>query len=141
MEECIFCKIISTEIPASIVYEDDHVLVFMDIRPVTKGHLLVIPKTHAQLIMQLDDEIGARLFPVVMKMDRALRQLPGVKDISVHIADGPAAQQEVPHVHIHLIPRYENDNFGLRFPDGYGKMAKPEELTTLADELKKKIER
>ena len=141
MDECIFCKIISKEIPSSIAYEDEHVLAFMDIRPVTKGHLLVVPKRHAQLITQLDDETGAKLFPVVMKMDRALRQLPGVKDISVHIADGPAAQQEVPHVHIHLIPRYENDNFGLKFPDGYGEMAKPEELQELAGKIKERIER
>lgn len=141
MENCIFCKILAKEIPATVVYEDDLVFAFMDIRPVTKGHLLVIPKRHSQLITQMTDEEGARLFQVAMKINAALRKLPGVQDISLHISDGPAAQQEVPHVHLHIIPRYEGDGFGWKFPPGYGEMAKAEELSTFADELKKKIER
>ena len=139
MEECIFCKIVSKEIPSSLVYEDDTAIAFMDIRPVTKGHLLVIPKTHARLITELDDGPGAQLFKIATRMDKALRQLPGVKDISIHISDGPAAQQEVPHVHIHVIPRYEGDGFGWKFPPGYGGMAKPEELNGVADDIKREL--
>ena len=139
MTDCIFCKIVSKEIPASIVYEDEIVLAFMDIRPVTKGHLLVIPKAHAQLVTELDDDTGARLFKVATMLNRALRQLSNVKDISIHISDGPAAQQEVPHVHIHVIPRYGADGFGWKYPKDYGDMAKPEELNKISEEIKAKL--
>ena len=138
MESCVFCKIAAGEIPASKVYEDGTTLAFMDIRPITRGHLLVIPKKHARLITDLDDTTLANLSGVVRKLDAALRKLDGVKDITIHISDGPAAQQEVPHVHIHLIPRYTNDGLGLKFPDGYGKAAKPEELKKLAAKIKEK---
>jgi len=139
MNDCIFCKIILGEIPATKVYEDDTALAFMDIRPITKGHTLIIPKKHSQLVSELDEYTAAHLFKVVRKLDIAIRKLEGVKDITILVSDGPAAQQEVPHVHIHLIPRYEHDGLGLRFPDGYGETPAPELLTTLADEIKKGI--
>jgi len=135
MEDCIFCKIAAGEIPASKVYEDDVALAFMDIRPITRGHLLVIPKKHAQLVSELDEDTTARLFKVVRKLDIAIRKLEGVKDITILVSDGPAAQQEVPHVHIHLIPRYENDGLGLKFPEGYGKSANSGALSRLAMEI------
>lgn len=140
MEGCIFCKIAAREIPANKVYEDDTTLAFMDIRPITRGHLLLIPKKHAQLITELDEETVAHLFKVVRSLDAALRKLDGVKDITILISDGPAAQQEVPHVHIHLIPRYDSDGFGLKFPPGYGKAADAAILEGLADRIKNKLQ-
>ncbi len=136
-EECIFCKIVKGEIPAYKVYEDEHTLAFLDIRPITPGHTLVIPKKHAQYITELDDETMSKLALAVKKVNEILRSSEiKCKDVSIHIADGVAAGQEIPHVHVHLIPRFEGDGFGLKFPENYGKTTK-EEIEEIYSKIKK----
>ncbi|NEW38801.1 HIT domain-containing protein [Nocardia cyriacigeorgica] len=111
----IFADIIAGREPASRVYEDDDVLAFMDIRPLTPGHLLVVPKVAARSLAELDPEIGGKLFQVAQKLAAALRTSEvGCEGVNFFMADGVTAGQEVFHVHLHVIPRTVGDGFGLK---------------------------
>ena len=114
MTDCIFCQIITREAPASIFYEDDLVLGFMDIQPVTTGHVMVIPKKHGASLAELDEETGKHMFTVAQRVAAALRK-SGVKceGVNLFLADGEAAFQDVFHVHLHVIPRYKGDSFKI----------------------------
>ena len=114
MSDCIFCKIIDGEIPSSKVYEDDHVLAFLDISQVTKGHTLVIPKTHKKDIHELSPEIAANLFSVVPKTTNAMNDTFELKGVNLLNNNGEFAGQSVFHFHLHIIPRHgEQDGFNL----------------------------
>ena len=110
-QDCIFCKIITGEIPCAKVYEDTDVIAFMDIGPVVKGHTLVIPKSHHNPLMETPPEVLHKLITVVQKVARA--QMAGLQadGISVAQANGRAANQVVPHIHFHVIPRFTTDGF------------------------------
>ena len=137
---CIFCAIVRGDAPATFLHQDDMVVAFMDIRPVQPGHLLVVPRVHAQLIPELDGRTLARLWSVATHLNRALRAsaLP-VEAVSVYVADGDAAGQDVAHVHIHLIPRRAHDGFGFRFPPGYGMQPGRTELESMAGQIRRAI--
>ena len=108
--ECIFCKIISKEIPAKILYEDEDTISFLDAFPVTKGHTLVIPKEHHEKIQDLPSSVNQKLFSTVHKMIEKVDSLQGSTLVAVH--NGKQSGQEVPHVHVHLIPRSDDDSAG-----------------------------
>ena len=112
--DCIFCAIVAGSAPASIVYDDANLLAFMDFRPVTPGHLLIIPKRHAPCLADLDEATGARMFTVAMRLAQALRA-SGLRceGINLFLADGAAAFQEVFHTHLHVIPRFAGDTFRI----------------------------
>jgi histidine triad (HIT) family protein len=133
MADCAFCAILRGDAPATFVHQDDLVVAFMDIRPVQPGHVLVVPRTHAKLIPELDAASRTRIWSVAIDLNRSLRDstLP-VEAVSVYIADGEAAGQEVAHVHIHLIPRRAHDGFGFRYPEGYGFNPPRSELEAIA---------
>ena len=138
--DCIFCAIVRGDAPASFLHQDDSVVAFMDIRPVQPGHLLIVPRIHAQLLMDLDDAVLATMWAVANRLNRALRAgAPSVEAVSVYVADGEAAGQEIPHAHIHLIPRHADDGFGFRFPPGYGVQAARAELEAIADRIRSGI--
>lgn len=115
MSECIFCAIVAGHAEASIVLDEPDVLAFMDIRPFTPGHLLVVPKRHASGLAQLDPDDGAKVFAAGQRIATAIRasELP-VDGVNLFLADGVAAGQEVFHVHLHLVPRTAGDGFGIR---------------------------
>ena len=112
--DCVFCAIVAGSAPASIVYDDADLLAFADIRPVTPGHLLIIPKRHASFLAELDEATGARMFTVAMRLAQALR-VSGLRceGINLFLADGEAAFQEVFHTHLHVIPRFVGDTFRI----------------------------
>ena len=114
-QACVFCGIIAGELAASRVYEDEHVVAFMDVRPLTPGHLLVVPRTHAANLEVLDENLGTRMFAVAHQLARALRNsaVPS-EGVNFFLADGVAAGQEVFHVHLHVIPRTPGDGFRLK---------------------------
>ncbi len=128
-QACIFCKIVAGEIPSSKVFEDDHVLAFLDIRPINPGHTLVIPKLHTANLAELDHRTGGRIFQVGMKIASALRH-SGLRceGVNFWLADGKAAFQEVPHVHLHVIPRFTGDNLRIKTGPEYGKTPSRDEL-------------
>jgi histidine triad (HIT) family protein len=135
--DCVFCAIIRGDAPATFVHQDALVVAFMDIRPVQPGHVLLMPRTHAKLIPELDAATLTTLWSVATDLNRSLRDstLP-VEAVSVYVADGEAAGQEVAHVHIHLIPRRAHDGFGFRFPVGYGFNPPRIELEAIASQIR-----
>lgn len=112
MSDTIFSKIISGEIPCHRVYEDDHVLAFLDIGPVSRGHTLVIPKEPARTLDKLSDDAAAALGRVLPRICRAVTAATGAADFNVLQNNGAAAHQAVFHVHFHIIPRH-SDGSGL----------------------------
>lgn len=136
MNDCIFCKIINGEIPSSKVYEDDKVYAFLDISQVTKGHTLVIPKEHVKDIYGLDETLAADFFARVPKLARALKEaFPDMKGLNLVNNNEPLAYQSVFHSHIHLIPRYQEDEgFALKFEDNQNKYQQ-EELSEIANSI------
>ncbi len=135
--DCIFCKIARREAPAGIVAEDADTLAFLDIQPMTPGHALVIPKRHAAALGELPAALGGKVFAMAMAVAAALRR-SGLKceGVNVYLADGPAAGQEVPHVHLHVVPRFAGDGFGLRVPPGYGRRLSSEERDAIAAKVR-----
>lgn len=114
MSQCVFCAIAASKLPASIVYEDEQAMAFMDIVPLRPAHVLVINKRHAQYVHELTDAERSHLFAIANKVSQALRA-SSLQPAAVHfnINDGKAAQQTVPHVHLHVLPRYDNDLFSF----------------------------
>ena len=115
MENCIFCKIIAGDIPGHVLYEDDHVLVFLDISQTTKGHTLVIPKLHRVDVFEMKPHEMEKIFSIVPKIATILKEAFGCTGLNVVNNNGESAGQTVFHYHVHLIPRYGNDGFGIRF--------------------------
>ncbi len=111
---CIFCRIVDGEAPASFVYQDDAVVAFMDLYPVTPGHLLVVPREHRPGLRDLPIELGGRMFAVAQILAEALRASELRTDgFNLFLADGEVAMQEVPHAHLHVLPRFPDDGFGI----------------------------
>ena len=108
--DCIFCKIISKEVSAKILYEDDDTISFLDAFPVAKGHTLVIPKEHHAKLQDLPSNTNQKLFDTVHKMIEKVDSLQGSTLVAIH--NGKESGQEVPHVHAHLIPRSTDDSAG-----------------------------
>lgn len=108
MENCIFCKIIKGEIPSYTIYEDEKVKVFMDINPVAKGHSLVIPKTHYTNLMDIDNETLSAIDDVTRKLYPTFKEKLGSEGLTR--MQNNELGQEVKHYHMHLVPRYKNDN-------------------------------
>ncbi len=136
-EACVFCKIARRETPASVVFEDERTLAFLDIRPINEGHALVIPKAHASMLADLPSEDGGGIFRAGMRVAAALRS-SGVRceGVNFHLADGEAAGQEIFHVHLHVYPRYAGDGVGLRMGPRYGTMPSRADLDGLAAKMR-----
>lgn len=107
---CIFCKIAAGEIPSATLYEDDDFRVILDIEPASKGHALIIPKEHYTNLYELDDELAAKAMVLAKKMITKLTDILECDGYNVLQNNGPAAGQTVFHFHMHLVPRYKNDN-------------------------------
>ena len=136
-DECVFCQIVEGTAPASVVYSDGSVMAFMDIAPIVPGHLLVIPKRHAVLVGDLEGSEGTTCWMIAATLAKALRGSGlRVEGVNLFVADGEAAFQDVPHFHVHVIPRYANDGFGLTFPDRYNQPPGRAELETIASAIR-----
>jgi len=108
-DDCVFCSIVAGDIPARTVHETDDVLAFLDATPLAPGHTLVIPKAHARHVGDLDDDLASDLFAAVTELTPRVQDAVDADAANVGINDGEAAGQEVPHVHVHVIPRFEGD--------------------------------
>jgi histidine triad (HIT) family protein len=116
MSDCIFCAIIAGNIPAHKVYEDDKTLAFLDINPLAKGHVLVIPKEHSRNLLDIKDEDMAAVGRTISRAAKAVRTVTNCDGINVLQTNEPAAMQEVFHTHFHLIPRWMNDDIQFSAP-------------------------
>lgn len=116
MENCIFCKILSGEIPSFNIYEDDDFKAILDVSPATKGHVLILPKEHAKTILELSDDKASKIFIVAKKIIKALIEVHGFTNYNIIQNNGRLAGQTVDHFHLHIIPRYSVDELGLWCP-------------------------
>lgn len=108
--DCIFCKIVNGDVPVKIIAETNKSLAFMDAFPLTRGHSLVIPKNHYEKIQDIPAEENAELFETVRKIISKVDKFTSATLMAVH--NGKESGQEIPHVHVHLIPRYSDDSAG-----------------------------
>ncbi|MFA6258847.1 MAG: HIT family protein [Candidatus Paceibacterota bacterium] len=111
MNDCIFCKIISEEIPCIKIYEDEKILAFLDIKPVNIGHTLIIPKEHYKNIYETPEEILKEMISVSKRISVALKSALNADGINITMNNEPSAGQVVFHSHIHIIPRIKDDGF------------------------------
>jgi histidine triad (HIT) family protein len=116
MSDCVFCKIVARQIPATVVHEDEHTLAFMDLGQVNPGHVLVAVKKHAENLYALDDAQAGAVLRAAARVARAIRDAFAPQGLSVYQANGKAAGQTVFHYHVHLVPRHEGDGMALTWP-------------------------
>ena len=117
-DNCIFCKIANGEIPSTTLYEDEDFRVILDLGPATRGHALLLPKNHFANLFELDDETAQKAILVAKKMAGKMKDALGADGFNLVQNNGEAAGQTVFHFHMHLIPRYENDNAGILWEPG-----------------------
>ena len=116
MTDCVFCRIVARQIPATVVHEDEHTLAFMDLGQVNPGHVLVAVKAHAENLYALDDAQAGAVLRAAARVARAIRDAFRPEGLSVYQANGKAAGQTVFHYHVHLVPRHEGDGMALTWP-------------------------
>jgi len=141
-QKCVFCAIVNKQIPASIIYEDEKVLAFLDINPLTEGHTLVIPKNHAENIFDISEENLKHISIVAQKIANKMKEVMHAEGVNLIQASGQAADQQVSHFHLHIIPRKNTDQLGLHeYWISKIQKAEPDKLSELAEKLRiEKIE-
>lgn len=139
MSDCIFCKIVNGEFPSAKVFENEHVVAFLDISQVTKGHTLVIPKVHKENVYELTPEVAQQIFEVVPKIANALKTTYNPIGMNLVNNNGEKAGQSVFHFHLHLLPRYgEGDGFGAVWKTHQSDYT-PEDYQNMAKEIKQNL--
>ena len=128
MKDCIFCKIANGEIPVATIYEDEDFRVILDLGPASKGHALILPKSHAANIYELPDELAAKAMILAKKMATKMTEKLACDGFNIVQNNGEVAGQTVFHFHMHLIPRYAGDSVKLGWVPG-----------TLTDEVKQEV--
>lgn len=134
-EDCIFCQIISKQIPAKIVFEDEHVIAFLDIDPVAEGHTLIIPKIHAFNIEDIDSDILAHIATVSKRIATKIFDKLSVDGVNILQNNREAASQIIPHYHMHIIPRRKEDGIKVL----YTQPSSENDLFAMLDETLNKI--
>lgn len=114
-DSCIFCKLANGQIPTNTVYENDDFRVILDASPANLGHCLVLPKTHAENVFELDEELVAKAHGVAKRVAAAVKKTTGCDGINILQNNGTAAEQTVMHYHVHIIPRLESDDVTIKF--------------------------
>lgn len=108
-ENCVFCKIVAGEIPSKTIYEDEEFKVILDLGPATKGHALILPKSHAANLFELPEETASKVMVLAKKLGAQMKENLKADGLNLLQNNGEAAGQTVGHFHLHLIPRYKND--------------------------------
>ena len=129
-DDCIFCKLANGEIPTATLYEDNDFRVILDLGPASKGHALILPKEHYDNLYELDDEIASKVLVLAKKMITRMTKALGCDGYNLVQNNGEAAGQTVQHFHLHLIPRYKDDQVGLGWNMGKLTDEDKEEILT-----------
>jgi histidine triad (HIT) family protein len=137
--ECVFCRIIGGEIPSHNVYEDENTLAFLDIHPSTPGHTLIIPKAHITMVEDLPEEDAEALFRTLHKIVGGIQEAVEVSASTIGINNGRESGQEVPHIHIHVIPRSRGDRGGIIQGIARGHRPDNDEMIEIAEKIRLKI--
>jgi len=127
--KCIFCKIVAEEIPAAVVLADESLVAFLDIGPLAEGHLLIVPREHCERLTDMSAEMLASVVGKLPKLGRSLLAVSGADGFNLLVNQGKVAGQEVPHVHLHLIPRKAGDGLGYRWHPGSYRDDRARQLT------------
>jgi histidine triad (HIT) family protein len=135
-DDCAFCEIIRGESPASFTHQDDTVVAFMDIQPITRGHMLVVPRNHTVLMRDLEETVAMRTFRVARQLAGLTQTILGATGVNLLVADGEDAFQTVPHFHVHVVPRYPDDGFSLTLPPTYETPPSRAALDTIAEAIR-----
>ena len=137
---CIFCRIVEGKEKASFVAQGTDAVAFLDLHPINEGHTLVVPRRHSASIGEVDEIAAVGMWSLARRIAAGLRT-SGLRceAINFFLADGAAAGQEVFHSHLHVIPRWQGDGFGIKFPPHYGAAADRKALDDVAARLRKRI--
>lgn len=127
-EDCIFCKIVAGEIPASVVLETESGLAFLDVNPLSDGHLLFVPREHYERLSEIPPTLAAKIAEAIPRLGRALLAATNAEGYNLLCNEGAAAGQVVPHVHYHLIPRKSGDGLGYRWNAGAYETGRADEI-------------
>ncbi|WP_456276023.1 HIT family protein [Bacillus sp. AK128] len=139
-DDCIFCKIVKGEIPCAKVFENEQVLAFLDISQVSKGHTLIIPKTHKENVFELTPEISQEIFKVVPSIANSIKKQFSPVGLNLLNNNGEQAGQSVFHFHVHLIPRYgKGDGFGAVWKS-HANDYTPDQLSSIASTISSGLE-
>jgi histidine triad (HIT) family protein len=141
MSDCVFCAVLRGEAPASVVHEDELAVAFLDLFPIQAGHTLVVPREHVRDLSSCPPDLAAHLFAVSTSLAPAIAHANDAPAFNVWTANGRAAGQEVFHLHLHILPRHQDDSFGLRFPQGYPSEAARTELDEMARRIRQAARR
>lgn len=136
---CIICQIVEGTLPSYKVYEDEHTLAFLDIAPVTDGHVLLVPKQHHQFVEDLPEDVHAALFDSLKKLVKPIQAAFDAPASNIFINNGPNAGQIIPHVHIHIIPRPKKTGMNLFSGTARFKPRNKEYFEDVAEKIRKKI--
>src|SRR3989441_8879780 len=109
---CVFCRIVADEIPAEVVLREPEVVAFLDVQPLADGHVLVVPRTHVALLEDLEPAAADALLRAVVRLARPVREALGAAGTTIGVNNGGATGQTIPHVHVHIVPRWEGDGAG-----------------------------
>ncbi len=142
MSDCPFCNIREGDLPASIIYQDQICTAFLDVQPINPGHVLIIPNEHVEHLAELEPDTGKHIFHIAQNISAALRD-SGIKSpgVNLFLADGKEAGQEVPHLHIHVIPRFADDGFEFQFSPTYFELPTKDELDKNAEHIRQALQK
>ena len=135
-DDCIFCKLANGVFPTNSIYEDEKFNVILDVSPANRGHALILPKQHFDNIFEIDDETASKIMPLAKKIATAVKKVTECDGVNVQQNNGTAAGQSVFHLHVHIIPRFDDDKFKLVWDP---KSFSDEELAATAEELRAEI--
>lgn len=136
MENCIFCKIVAGEIGSNTVYEDDNFKAIMDIAPSAMGHVIIVAKNHAEDIFEMSEEDLSKALVVARKVARAVKDATGCDGVNILQNNGVAAGQTVFHYHIHVVPRFDNDEIRIKWDHLSPQM---DEISVMAEKIREHI--
>ena len=129
-DDCIFCKIIKGDIPSYTVYEDDDFKAFLDINPITNGHVLLVPKTHYKDLFEIPEEMIMKIYKAVLKINDKLKDKLDMEGLTLIQNNGLG--QDVKHYHLHLVPRYPHDD--IKYLSNEKQLVEPKDVLTQIDE-------
>lgn len=128
--------------PSVKLFEDENVIAFMDFKPITKGHILIMPKKHAEFLTELDDNLAGEMITLAKKVGKALRKSKlNCHAVNYIMSDGAEAGQRIFHAHMHIIPRYRGDGFGLRMPERDDDETDEKKLERIVSKIRKAFEK
>jgi histidine triad (HIT) family protein len=134
---CIFCRIIQKDVPNAIIYENEKFLAFMDKYPINLGHTLIVPKQHYSNLLDMPTEIVGEMYSLVPTLAKAITSVINSDGFNINQNNGKSANQIVPHVHVHIVPRYSAEKIKGQWPTR--KIAKMQDLQGLAKKITEEI--